>query len=205
MTKNNNEHKTILLDPTENVQNLLSEAVKRTDDLRYAESERINGRFIQESAHVRELMTLRAEYTEKLTVAEAKRIDAIRAVDVNAVSVASERATQQASVLATQVSASAETLRALVASSATATAAQLTQIITPITDRLALLEKAQYEGAGKGSVTDPQIAQLIKEMQVTRDTLSQGTGKSLATATNWTQLGIIGGLLLGLLKLFKII
>lgn len=177
-------------DPTINVQNLLKEAVKRIDDLRQAETRRVDEKIEGEKEHVREVIEIREEYREKLTIAEAKRIDAIRAVDVNAVAVASERATQQATVLATQVSTSAETLRALVASSAAATATQLTQIITPITDRLALLEKAQYTGAGKEGVTDPQLAQLLIEMKATRDSLATGSGQQKGISTSW---GIILG------------
>jgi hypothetical protein len=91
---------------------------------------------------------LRAEFTAQLAVAEAKRIDAIRAVDVNAVSVASDRANAQAAVLANQVAASAETLRSLVAATAATQATQLAQLTTQLTDRLTALEKSQYENKG---------------------------------------------------------
>lgn len=134
----------LITDPTENVKTMLKEAVQRLDDLRNAEINRVN-----------EQMDLRAEYSVQLGVAEAKRIDAIRAVDVNAVSVANERATAQAAVLANQVAASAETLRALVAATAATTAQQLTQLTTQLTDRLTSLEKAQYESKGSsGGIKD---------------------------------------------------
>jgi len=95
-----------------------------------------------------EQANLRADFQVQLNVAEAKRIDAIRAVDVNAVSVANERATAQAAVLANQVAASAETLRALVAATAATQAQQLGQLTAQLTDRLTALEKAQYENKG---------------------------------------------------------
>lgn len=98
----------------------------------------------------RELL-LRNEHLKQIGEAETKRIDAIRAVDVAAVGVANERATQQASVLAAQVVASAETLRALVASTASAVALQLQQLSNQLSDRLGSLEKAQYENKGSGS------------------------------------------------------
>ena len=94
---------------------------------------------------------LRAGFQVQLNVAEAKRIDAIRAVDVNAVSVANERATAQAAVLANQVAASAETLRSLVAATAATQAQQLGQLTAQLTDRLTALEKAQYENKGSGT------------------------------------------------------
>lgn len=153
------------IDPTQNVLQLVEAAGKRQDDLRDAESR-----------HIRELMKMTGDYEDKLATAEANRINAIRAVDVAAVAVAAERAAQQAGVLANQVSTSAETLRTLVASTSTALAEQLTQIITPITARIAVLERAQYEGAGKAGVTDPQMAQLVSEMRATREVIAIGAG-----------------------------
>lgn len=132
------------LDPTHNVRQMIADAVNRLDDLRESESKRFN-----------EQLALRAEYSVQLAVAEAKRIDAIRAVDVNAVSVANERATAQAAVLANQVAASAETLRSLVAATAATVAQQLAQVSSGIADRLSALEKSQYEGMGsKGGIKD---------------------------------------------------
>lgn len=165
-------------DPTANVQNIVSEVVKRIDDLREAETRRLDQRFESGEAHTKELMQLRAEHANDLREAEAKRIDAIRVVDINAVAVANEKATAQATVLANQVSTSAETLRTLVATTATTTATQLDQLTKQLTDRIALLEKALYEGKGKEGVTDPQIAQLLIEMKTSRENSSQGTGKS---------------------------
>lgn len=164
-------------DPTGNVLQLVDAANRRQDDLREAESRRVN-----------EQMALRAEYDEKLRDAEAKRIDAIRAVDVNAVGVASERAAQQATVLANQVAASAETLRALVATTASANAQQLAQITTQFTDRLALLEKAQYEGTGKQSVADPQMAGLLLEIKALRESGFQASG--MKVMVGWLVAGV---------------
>lgn len=116
-------------DPTSNVLMLVEAANRRQDDLRAAESRRVN-----------EMMELRAEHAKELGETEKKRLDAIRVVDVNAVAVASERASQQALVLANQVSATSEILRGLVAT----TNAQLTE-------RLSSLEKSQYERKGSGT------------------------------------------------------
>jgi len=52
-------------------------------------------------------------------------------------------------VLARQVTESRDTLQALVASTAAATATQLTNLLSPITERLTSLEKNQYTGEGK--------------------------------------------------------
>jgi cell division septum initiation protein DivIVA len=139
------------LDPTDNVRELLAINTERSDSLRLAEQQRVNELMEAERRRVNEQMQLRAEYDAKLADAESKRIDAIRSVDVNALAVASDRASAQAIVLANQVTVSAETLRALVASTAATQATQLAQLTTQLTDRLASLEKSQYESKGSGS------------------------------------------------------
>jgi hypothetical protein len=134
--------------------------------------------------HVRITEELRAEYQEKLAIAEAKRIDAIRSVDVAAVAVASERATQQASVLANQVAASADALRALVATTATTFAQQQQSLQTQITERLALLERSQYESKGKAGVTDPAQIEMLSEIKALRAAQSSGSGKAEGISTS---------------------
>ena len=138
-------------DPTANVRALLHLSSDRADQLRLAESVRIDQLLLAEHNRVNEQIALRAEFMDKLSVAEQRRIDAIRAVDVNAVSVASERASAQAAVLANQVSASAETLRALVATTASAQRQQLSILTNQITERIAILERNQYEKSGTGA------------------------------------------------------
>jgi len=138
-----------VIDPTANVLSLVEAAVKRLDDLHESNMRRLDE---QLSAHI--------EHARELANAEAKRIDAIRAVDVGAAAVDREKATAQASVLAAQVATSAETLRTLVASTAAAQAQQQAQLFTPITDRLALLEKSQYEIRGKSGVTSPLLMMI---------------------------------------------
>jgi hypothetical protein len=150
-------------DPTANVLALVEAADKRQDDLRRAESRRVD-----------EQMALRAEHGRQLREAEAKRIDAIRAVDVSAVSVDRERAAAAASVLANQVATSAETLRALVATTAAAQATQSAQQFAQLSERIASLEKSAYEGAGKGLATDPLMAQMMADVKAMRGTAGGG-------------------------------
>lgn len=152
-------------DPTANVIALVDAAMDRQDDLREAENKRI-----------RETAELRAEYTEKLAIAEAKRIDAIRAVDVNAVAVAAERATAQATVLANQVAASADTLRALVAATAATIAKQLSDLTTQLTDRISALEKSQYTISGAGGVATPAIDEKFNNISKILEALGTRIG-----------------------------
>ena len=138
-------------DPTHNVRSLIEKTDKRQDDLRTAEGRRVDDLMKAESRRIDEVLDLRQAHAIELRDAEAKRIDAIRAVDVNAVSVASERAVAQATVLANQLASTAETARALVASTASSIAIQLVQIQGSFNDRVALIEKAQNEGRGSGT------------------------------------------------------
>ncbi len=138
-------------DPTANVSNQLSAAVKRIDDLRKMEAKCADKSEKSERRHAKELAELRDDFNRQLVAAEAKRIDAIRVVDVNAVSVANERAIAQAAILAKQVAESADALRTLVSTTAAAVAQQLQQMSQQFSDRLSQLERAQYEGAGKGA------------------------------------------------------
>lgn len=180
-------------DPTANVLQLVAAAVDRLEDLRLAEITRVNDLRIQEAKRLDERMTLIASHFRELSEAEAKRIDAIRLVDVNAVAVASERASAQASVLASQVSQSAETLRALVSATATTVASQLTQISSQLTDRIALLEKSQYEGIGKGRLADPQLESLIAQVKILSDIQNTKQGSGDGMKNLWGL--IVGGVL----------
>lgn len=127
-----------VVDPTENVKDILEAAVKRQDDLRASES-----------FHIRELMGLRADYEEKLRTAESERIDAIRAVDVGAVNRASDVQAAAAQALATQVTASADAMRNQVAAAAQAAAESLVTALLPLQTAIAELRQVQYEQAGQ--------------------------------------------------------
>jgi hypothetical protein len=150
----------------------------RNDDLRIAENRRIDDLAAAERHALRQELDLRAEYENRLREAESKRIDAIRAVDVNAVSVASERASAAANVLANQVAASAEAMRSLVASTAATIAQQLAALTSQLTDRISLLEKSSYEGSGRSTVADPQVARLVAEVEQLRTGLAAREGRA---------------------------
>jgi hypothetical protein len=149
------------LDPTANVLQLVEAAMKRQDDLRQ-----------QQDKHTQDLLNVHFNYIQRLSDAEAKRIDAMRALDVKGVEMANERATSQASLLAGNVVQSADTLRSLVATTAAATATQqqqergqMTERITLIektqSDRIALLEKAQYQTQGRDTSHDTDWSRVL--------------------------------------------
>jgi hypothetical protein len=164
------------VDPTKNVLDLVGAAVTRLDDLRIADSRRVDELRALERDHAQDIRVLIANYEEKLRVAEANRIDAIRAVDVGAVATAAERQNQAAVVLANQVALTADTLRTLVTTQATTTAQQLQQVISPISENISKLQQAQYEGAGRAVVMDPQTAQLAVKMEALATAMAEGVG-----------------------------
>ena len=127
-----------LFDPTENVLNLVESSIKRLDDLHSAAIRRVD-----------DIAALREKHAKELAEAEAKRIDAIRAVDVNAVAVANEKAAGQAAVLARQVTESADALRSLVATTAATMASASERLSSQFTERLSALERAQNVSAGR--------------------------------------------------------
>jgi hypothetical protein len=179
-----------VIDPTANVLALSHASDKRQDDLREAaslqhktEMHSLEQLMELRAKHRTEVDSLRDGYEDKLRTAESKRIDAIRAVDVNAVSVASQRASDQASVLAAQVAQSADALRTLVASTASTVAQAQSQLGTGLSERITKLEQAQYTGAGKQSVSDPAMLELVKSVNTLVSNQQLGSGRAQGIST----------------------
>jgi len=148
------------LDPTENVKDLMKAAIERIDDLLGAAVKRNDDLREMESRHYRELMelqanhqsdeaTLRGYFGEQLRLAEAKRIDAIRTVDVAAVQQAAQVASLQATTLASTLTQTAETLRVQVQVTAAAAQTAVDAVVTPMKAAIEDLRRAQYEAQGQ--------------------------------------------------------
>lgn len=97
-----------VIDPTKNVEALVRAEAKRQDQLRKANTEALRDQMkalehsiSTERKHNKSLHKMETRLSE----AESKRIDAIRAVDVGAVAVANTAAENRASTLAGQVNA----------------------------------------------------------------------------------------------------
>jgi cobalamin biosynthesis Mg chelatase CobN len=137
-----------VVDPTQNVLDLVEAAIRRQDDLIEAAIRRQDDLRESESRHVREVMTLRADYQKMLREAESARIDAIRAVDVGAVNRAAEVSAIQASTLAAQVTAAADAARTAVQVAQSAATTELKATVEPLIQAVADLRRAQYEAQG---------------------------------------------------------
>jgi hypothetical protein len=116
-----------VIDPTKNVETLVAAEAQRQDDLRIAEGE-----------HIREIIKMQEAHARELRVAEAGRLDAIRAVDVSNFQQATAAAEARATTLAGQVAAAAS-----------AQATSLANALEPIKADIADLRRSQYENVGQ--------------------------------------------------------
>ena len=122
--------------------------LQRLDDLRDVRFDDMHEIIVLNRDHIKDISDIRADYERQLRLKESERIDAIRAVDVQAVQRAAEVSAIQAQTLATQVQASAETLRTQVATTAIAQTTALAAALEPIQKDISELRKTQYEQQG---------------------------------------------------------
>jgi hypothetical protein len=142
-----------------------------------------------------------AKYEAELKRAETGRIDAIRTVDVNAVSVASARAADQATALANQVATQAEIVRKDIQTTAAVALANQTQQFTAVTQqfttvmsRITSLEQQSAEGKGKQAYSDPAFSELLSEVKGLRESGRQTTGVQQGVGSSWQLLVAIIGI-----------
>ncbi len=198
-------------DPSPNVLDLVASAMQRQDDLRNADSKRQDDLREMTTRHLEGMTALRAEHTTAMQYKETERLDAIRLVDVGAVTRAAEVSTLQAQTLATSQATIAETLRGQVSAAAVATAAALATALAPITKAIEDLRQAQYQQQGEKSQqvdmrSDPVI-QAIKELQLSnreiltqRDTMQEATSQTRARS-EWS-IGVILAVVFGVTGTF---
>jgi hypothetical protein len=129
-----------VIDPTANV-------LRRQDDLREADRALYDAKI----AHLTDVIRLRAEHDKELHVLESVRLNAVREVDITAVSTAADRAQAAIQALAAVTTTNADNVRNALTATAATIAAQHTATVAAITDRIAALEKSSYEGKGKGA------------------------------------------------------
>jgi hypothetical protein len=198
------------IDPTENVKSLQAFGDKRQDDLRAVEGAINELRY----SNMKEMISLRAEYEDKLRNAEAKRIDAIRLVDSNSISVANERAVatatalaktvqDSAQVLSAQATKSADDLRQLVSTTAAESNRNLQQKFEDITKRISALEQAGAEGIGKQKFADPAQIALIDEVRKISRAQSDSAGVGIGRGEILAGLAIVLTLLIAAFVAFR--
>lgn len=185
-----------VIDPTANVIALTEAGNIRQDDLRAA-NDRL---FKVQIEALRAEITLRAEFAKEIRQLESDRLDKIRQVDVLAGNTAAERALVAIQTLATQTTAERETLRSMVANTATTIATQTSETVSQLNLRISQLEKSSYEGAGKQAVADPMMTELIQQVKILTQsgagTAGEKTGRMSQQQLFMTILALIVALIL---------
>ncbi len=185
------------VDPTENVKDLTEANSKRLDDLRDAQ----NRLFEAQVSHLKETAQIRADHDREIRVLETARLDAIRRVDVGNQTVAAER--QQAAILTVERTnnATSETLRAMVDTKANTLAAQTATTMLGVEQRLAALERVQYEGQGKASQADPMIARLAEAVESLTSSRAASAGARGGVVAGREWIGWVVGLIIAALSI----
>jgi len=187
-----------VVDPTENVRDLVIAANTRQDDLRTITKELVEAKF----EHLQAMAQLRAEHVKELASMESSRLNAIRQVDVLAVSTAADQAQAAIQTLAASTTTNAENIRNALTATATAIATQTANTVNAITERLAALEKSSYEGKGKQTLADPMLVELVAEMKSLRQVTTTNAGKGSGMNAMWgyvvQAIGLLAALGIGL-------
>lgn len=168
-----------VIDPTKNVLDLVRAETRRQDDLRE-----------RDAFHANAMAQLRADYEDKLRITETLRLDAIRAVDRDAVTRAAEVSAAQASTLAATVATSAEALRGQVEAQRITTAEALANALGPLATRIDSLLAAQANQAGEKTAQGENRTQSNWTTSTTVSVI--GVGLSLVAAFVAVVVGVIG-------------
>lgn len=193
------------VDPTQNVKDLTEAANLRQDDLRKLNNKRIDAELKavrNEIQWLQYVQILRADHAREIRLLESERLDKIRQVDVLAGNTAADRALVAIQTLAATTTANADTLRSMVANTATTIAAQTSETVSQITQRIAQLEKSSYEGAGKQAVADPMMAEFVAEMKLLRSAQTSVAGQKTGANNLWILLSGIAAIIIMILGLF---
>lgn len=185
-----------VVDPTKNVLDLVRAMEKTLDQLRVADGDLLNekiARLHDKAGHNATIIDLHAKHQIALDLKESSRLDSVRQVDQLAVKTESDRAAAAVMALAAQANTTAENLRKSVDSSAATLAAQLSQSMMTIGDRITSLERTSYLGAGKSAVSDPAIEKISQEVQALARSRDTTTGKSEGISMAWAVvIGAVG-------------
>jgi hypothetical protein len=156
-------------DPTKNVIDLVHATIKRLDDIQILQFKRIDEKLSAEIERIEDLLESHIRHAKELGIAEKSRIDAIRAMDAKAIVTAAEQAHDTAKALASELATKTdglrndlnsrtEGLREFIGSVQSNVITQRTIIIDHLTERIGVLEKANYESMGKNQINRTVVA-----------------------------------------------
>lgn len=184
-----------VVDPTENVIALVEANAKAASDLREADNKFAGS----QHAHLKEVASLRARHAAELRASDLNAQEKTRQVDVlasaasaatlaTAVQALAATADRNAENIRNQMNATAAAIAKQTADAQTATQAQTDNLMRGINERLTSLERSSNLGAGRQSVADPQIENLIVEMRKLTAGADTSSGKSAGISASWAVL-----------------
>jgi hypothetical protein len=174
-----------VIDPTENVVALVKAEAKAAAMLRKADTKYNDAMF----RHLKEIGALRARNAETSRLSDLDRLAKTREVDVTTSAAQAEQLATAVQTLAVNNDKNAEAIRNQMNSDRAALAKQVTDTATTlganndsamkdVNNRIAELQKSQYQGVGKSSVADPMMAEFVSEMRMLIKGQAASGGKS---------------------------
>jgi hypothetical protein len=109
---------------------------------------------------------------------QAELVDKTREIDRQNQTLIDERLQAGTEKLAATIELTAKTFSGSAAETAKSLATQMEATFGRLADRVATLERGQYEGAGQAGVRDPQLAALMAEVAALRLEQTKETGQS---------------------------
>lgn len=166
-----------LIDPSENVKALNEASAK----------------------HLRELVALQVEGLRREIANQATLVEKTREIDRQNQSRIDEQLRAGTENLAAAIEMTAKTFSGSAAETAKSLATQMESTFGRLADRVATLERGQYEGKGQAGVRDPQIDALMAEVGRLRADRDKGAGEraglSLGTSLLIGAIGLLGAVL----------
>jgi hypothetical protein len=141
-----------VIDPTQNVLDLVEAAVQRLDDLS-----------ILRDKHFHDIISLEREHNKQIWTLQMDRLEAVRNVDVGAVSTAANTAEARATTLANQVAAAAEAMRVAAEATRMTFTDTLNSAIKPLADAISVIQQWMNQQTG-------QRAQVVEQRDTRQDT-----------------------------------
>lgn len=177
-----------LIDPTENVRELVDQTVSRLDDLRGASEKYLEAQV----AHIEHIGNIRADYAKLIRENDQIVLQKVREVDVLGSRTESERAQEAIKALAQAGVETAETLRKMVETQASTLASQLDNKFDESNKRISALEALSAEGKGKQMVSDPAMLLMIEKLDKLGTTMTSTQGVTKGIDQTWATLMALG-------------
>jgi hypothetical protein len=124
---------------------------------------------------IQTLITEKFDNIEKNNIKESNRIDELRKGDMEAVRIANDSTVKRAELLSTQLVETAETVRKTTDTLATTVATQFKQITDRQDEKIAALERVNWENSGKAGAS-PTLQSLVTELIALKSTNDTNAG-----------------------------